>query len=168
VAIDGQISNWSVDGFDTESPGVGQARLWYIDTSTPLFRVNGVEQLDPELFLRNAPSFLVWILRLLFVQDVVDRYYDPHLVAVDLAANFYKEQRPELIPGVVDVVRDFFEGEAAELEVAPITAEEVRSYYREDALIWTLYLSMRKVDRFLRLRLLRRGYPYILPPKIER
>jgi hypothetical protein len=168
VAIDGQISNWSIDGFDPESPTVGDARLWYLDTSTPLLRVDGVEQLDTELFLRNAPSFLVWILRLLFVQDVVDRYYDPHLVAVDLAANFYKEQRPELIPDVVDVVRDFFEGEAASLGVAPITEEEIRAYYREDALIWTLYLSMRKVDRFLRVQLLRREYPYILPQRIER
>ncbi len=87
VAIDGQISNWSIDGFDPESPGVGEARLWYVDTSTPLFRVDGEEQLNAELFLRNAPSFLVWILRLFFLQDVVDRYYDPHLVAVDLAAN---------------------------------------------------------------------------------
>ncbi len=52
------------------------------------------------------------------------------------------------------MVRDFFEGEAAGLDVAPITEEEVRAYYREDALIWTLYLSMRKVDRFLRVRLL--------------
>lgn len=168
VAIDGQISNWSIDGFDAGSPSVGDARLWYLDTSTPLYRVDGVEQLDVELFLRNAPSFLVWILRLLFLQDVVDRYYDPLLVAVDLAANFYKEQRPELIPDVVDVVRDFFEGEAAGLDVAPITEDEVRAYYREDALIWTLYLSMRKVDRFLRVRLLRRDYPYILPPRIER
>jgi hypothetical protein len=99
---------------------------------------------------------------------VLDRYYDPHLVAVDLVANFYKEQRPELIPGAVDVVRDFFSGEASALDVAPITEEEVRAYYREDALIWTLYLSMRRVDQFLRVRLLRRRYPYILPPKIQR
>ena len=54
--------------------------------------MDGVEQLDPELFLRSAPSFLVWLLRLLFLKDVVDRYYDFHLVAVDLIANFYKEQ----------------------------------------------------------------------------
>jgi hypothetical protein len=168
IAIDGQISNWSIDGFDAGSASVGDARLWYLDTSTPLFRVNGVEQLDVELFLRNAPSFLVWILRLLFLQDVVDRYYDPHLVSVDLAANFYKEQRPELIPDAVDVVRGFFEGEAAGLDVAPITEEEIRAYYREDALIWTLYLSMRKVDRFLRVRLLRGEYPYTLPQRIER
>jgi hypothetical protein len=168
VAIDGQISNWSVEGLSPDGAEVGPIRLWYLDTSTPLFRVEGVEQLDTELFLRSAPSFLVWILRWLFLQDVVDRYYDPHLVAVDLVANFYKEQRPDLIPEIIDVVREFFAAEAADLGVAAITGPEVRAYYREDALIWRLYLGMRRVDRFLRRRILRRPYPYILPGKIKR
>ncbi|HFD40371.1 MAG TPA: hypothetical protein ENJ31_11070 [Anaerolineae bacterium] len=168
VALDGQISNWAIEGFDPAAPHLPDARLWYLDTSTPLFRRNGVEQLDVELFLRSAPSFLVWILRLLFLQDVVDRYYDPHLVAVDLVANFYKEQRPELIPQVTGVVNDFFRQEAADLDIAPIREEEIRAYYREDALIWTLYLAMRWLDQFLRVRVLHREYPYILPRRIER
>jgi len=168
VAIDGQISNWSIQDFDPERSQVEQAQLVYVDTSTPLFRIQGVEQLDTELFLRSAPSFLVWILRLFFLKDVVNRYYDFHLVAVDLAANFYKEQRPDLIPDVVAAINDFFTGEAAGLGVQPIDEQEVRSYYKEDALIWTLYLSMRKVDRFIRKRLLRQEYPYILPENIKR
>jgi hypothetical protein len=139
-----------------------------VDTSTPLFRVQGVEQLDTELFLRSAPSFLVWILRRLFLQDVVNRYYDFHLVAVDLAANFYKEQRPELIPDVIATVNDFFSGEAADLGIPPLDEKEVSSYYKGDALIWSLYLSMRKVDRFIRRNVLRRQYPYILPEKVQR
>lgn len=158
VAIDGQISNWVIDG-DT---------LLYIDTSTPLFRVNGAEQLDTELFLRSAPSFMVWILRLFFLNDVVNRYYDFHRVAVDLVANFFKEQKSELVPDAIRVVNDFFTGEAKELAVPPITEKEVNDYYKEDALIWSLYFSMRKVDRFLRLRILRGEYPYILPEKIAR
>jgi hypothetical protein len=44
----------------------------------------------------------------------------------------------------------------------------VRAYYREDALIWTLYLSMRRLDRWLHTNLLRREYPYILPGKTKR
>jgi hypothetical protein len=168
VAIDGQISNWSIQDFDPEHPHVEEAQLLYVDTSTPLFRVQGAEQLDTELFLRSAPSFLVWILRLFFLKDVVNRYYDFHLVAVDLAANFYKEQRPDLIPDVIAAINDFFAGEAAGLGIQPIDEQEVRSYYKEDALIWTLYLSMRKVDRFIRKRLLRQEYPYILPEKIKR
>jgi len=158
VAIDGQISNWSIDG---ES-------LRYVDTSTPLFRIDGIEQLDTELFLRSAPSFMVWILRAFFLKDVVNRYYDFHRVAVDLVANFYKEQKPELIPDVIQTANEFFAGEAQELNIAPLTAKEVNAYYKEDALIWSLYFNMRKVDRFLRLRLLHGEYPYILPEQIKR
>jgi len=169
VALDGQISNWSIDGFEPGNPHVTlDTGLTYLDTSTPLFRVEGVEQLDPELFLRSAPSFLAWILRLFFLEDVVNRYYDFHRVAVDLVANFYKEQRPELVPGIIIEVNDFFAGEAAALGVEPLTEEEVRSYYREDALIWRLYLAMRRIDRTIRTRILRKEYPYILPGRIKR
>ena len=60
MGIDGQISNWSVAGFDGTNPRLGEKiELLYFDTSTPLYRVDGVDQLDPELFLRSAPSFLV-------------------------------------------------------------------------------------------------------------
>jgi hypothetical protein len=87
---------------------------------------------------------------------------------VDLIANFYKEQLPELISGLIAAANDVFAHEVAGLGVEPITAKEVRSYYREDALIWRLYLSMRKTDRFLRTRIARKEYPYILPGKIKR
>lgn len=169
VGIDGQISNWAIARFDPEHPHCDEATaLLYVDTSTPLYRVGGVEQLDPELFLRSAPSFLVWLLRLLFLKDVVNRYYDFHLVAVDLVANLYKEQRPELIPALVQMANRFFADEAAALGVAPISEQEVRAYYREDATIWRLYLSMRQVDRFLRTRILRGPYRYILPEQVKR
>jgi len=169
LSLDGQISNWSIDGFDPLDPYVDDATpLFYFDTSTPLFRVEGEDQLDAEIFLRSAPSFLAWILRLLFLEDVVNRYYDFRRVAIDLVANFQKEQRGDLIPKVLDVVDDFFGGEAASLDIQPIEQKEVESYYREDALIWTLYLSFRRIDRFLRTKVLRREYPYILPGKIQR
>lgn len=169
VGLDGQISNWAIDGFDAQHPNVDdETTLTYLDTSTPLFRVEGVEQLDVELFLRSAPSFLAWILRLLFLEDVVNRYYDFRRVAIDLVANFYKEQRPDLIPAVLSTVNEFFTGEAAGLGIQPIEEKEVRSYYREDALIWTLYLSFRTLDRFIQTRILRREYPYILPGHIRR
>lgn len=168
VAADGQISNWSLGGPEDGSRDLEAATLWYMDTSTPFLRLDGVEQLDAELFLRSAPSFLAWILRRLYLQEVVDRYYDPHLVIVDLLANFYKEQRPDLIPGAVDTVNRWLAAGGAGQAVEPLTAAELEAYYRQDARIWTLYLAARKVDRFLRVRLLRREYPYILPGKIER
>ena len=169
VALDGQISNWAVAGFDTKQPSLGKdTKLLYMDTSTPLFRVAGVEQLNPELFLRSAPSFLRWVLRLLFLEDVVNRYYDFHLVIVDFIANFYKEQHPTLIPGLVETANDFFTKEATPLNLESITEKEVLDYYKEDAQIWRLYLGARRIDRFLHTRLLRKEYPYILPGKIKR
>lgn len=169
LGIDGQISNWAIDDFDPQNPYLDEyAPLSYLDTSTPLLLLDGVERLDPELLLRAAPSFLVWILRLFFLEDVMTRYYDPRKVVVDLIANFYKEERPDLIADLIFSANNFFAKEAEELSIEPIEEQEVRAYYREDALIWSLYLSMRRFDRFLRTNLLRREYPYILPGKIER
>jgi len=168
VGFDGQISNWAIIGFDPESAELAEeVRLVYFDTSTPLVQKDGEEQLDPELFLRNAPSFMVWIIRLLFLEDVMTRYYDFRKVVVDLVANFYKEQRPELIPDLVDTVNGFFSAEIREGGFEPITEKEVRAYYWEDAWIWRIYLAFKKIDRSLH-RLLGKDYPYVLPEKIKR
>jgi hypothetical protein len=166
VGIDGQISNWAILACEPADYGPADwpGPLVYLDTSTPLFRVEGREQLDTELFLRSAPSFLRWLLRLLFVKDVVARYYDLRLVAVDLIANFYKEGLPGYIPSLIAAANTFLTGQGA----VPIGEEEVRAYYRQDATIWRAYLAARKLDRTLQTRLLRRRYPYILPPAIRR
>ena len=167
VGLDGQISNWALANFDQKAPALDdEIKLVYLDTSTPLMRKDGQEQLDPELFLRSAPSFLVWVLRLFFLQDVMTRYYDFRQVSVDIIANFYKEQRPDLVPDLVDTVNDFF---SAEIQggLKPITLKEVKGYYREDAWIWRLYLAFRKIDRSFH-RLLRKDYVYVLPGKIKR
>lgn len=176
VGFDGQISNWAVlDDVGGASPAAAAAGtrassgaatgpcLRYFDTSTPLLRRDGVEQLEPELFLRSAPSFLVWIIRRFMLADVMERYYDRRKVAVDLAANLFKEQRADLVPGAVELVNEFLAPSGA----APVTEEEVRAYYREDARIWRVYLAFRKADRLLH-RLLGKEYPYILPGKVVR
>lgn len=169
ITLDEQVSNWAVIGFDADRPVLpSELSMLYMDTSTPLFRVGGIEQLDPEMFLRSAPSFLRWVLRLLFVKDVVNRYYDFHLAVVDMIANCYKDQRPDLVAPLVQMANRFIAGEGADLNVEPVTEKEVAGYYREDRLIWSLYLSMRRLDRFLHRVVLRREYPYILPGKIKR
>lgn len=169
VGIDAQISNWAL-ACET-IPGClkeGEIELVYIDTSTPLMRIDGVEQLDTELFLRSAPSFLVWLIKLFFLKDVVTRYYDFHLAVVDLIANLFKERRDDLIGPLISEANRFFAREASDMRVSPITYKEVKSYYREDAMIWRLYLGMRKLDRFLHTRVLRKHYGYILPGRIRR
>jgi hypothetical protein len=168
LGLDGQISNWAILNFDPQNPILKDPfRLAYFDTSTPLMQKGGREQLDPELFLRSAPSFMVWILRLFFLEDVLTRYYDFRRVAVDLIANFYKEGRPELIPELIHEVNTLLSSYQHEEPFTPITTKEVRGYYREDAMIWRFYLAFRKIDRSLH-RLLGRSYPYVLPEQVKR
>jgi hypothetical protein len=168
VGIDGQISNWAIANLAPEASAFDDGiELVYLDTSAPFMRRDGVEQMDPELFLRSAPSFLVWILRLLFLEDVMTRYYDFRKVAVDIVANFYKEQRSDLVPELVEAVNEFFSAEFRDGGLKSITVDEVRAYYREDAWIWRLYLAFRKVDRSLHT-LLGKDYPYVLPDKVTR
>jgi len=166
--IDGQISNWAVKDYHEGKPVTEKTELFYIDTGTPLMRKEGIEQLNPELFLRSTPSFLVWLIRLFFLEEVMNRYYDFRKVTIDLIANFYKEQRPEFIPLLIATANNFFAGEGAQFGIAPITEEQIVSYYKEDAMIWRVYLAFRKIDRFLHLKILGKPYVYILPGKIKR
>ncbi len=157
LAIDGQLSNWVC--LEKEAG----TEIVYIDTSTPLYKKNGVEQLDPELLLQSAPSFLRWIIRWLFLKDVMNRYYDQRLVYIDLAGNLYKEQRPDLILNTIDIINQHLSD-----NLKPLTIEEVEKYYREDKLIWTLFLAFRRIDLWLTIKLLRKRYEYVLPGKIKR
>jgi len=157
LALDGQLSNWV--WLESESG----MTLFYIDTSTPIFRKHGMEQMDPELFLKSAPFFLRWIIRLLFLDDVMQRYYQPRQVYIDLAANLYKEQRPDLIEPLVDIINRYLMDNEE-----PLSLKEIEKYYREDKLIWALFLAFRRIDRWLTTRILRRRYEFILPGKIKR
>jgi len=157
LALDGQLSNWVWLAEQHDFVMI------YIDTSTPLFRKEKIEQLDPELFLKSAPAFLRWILRLLFLEDVINRYYDQRQVYIDLVANLYKEQRPDLIAMTLDIINHQL---SADQE--PLTVAEVAKYYRQDKLIWALFLFFRRIDRWMTTRVLCRRYEFILPGKIRR
>lgn len=156
LAIDGQLSNWVRDPENNQS-------LSYIDTSTPLFRKQGVEQQNPELLLKSAPGFLRWIIRRFFLQDVMTRYYLPRLVFMDLVANLHKEQKAELIEPAIEYVNAHLVPDKT-----PLTKTEIDKYYREDKLIWIVFLGLRRLDRFFTTRLLRQRYEFILPGKIKR
>ncbi|MHA2295812.1 MAG: DUF6206 family protein [Candidatus Hodarchaeales archaeon] len=169
VGLDGQISNWSLIGFDPENPSVtNNDRLIYLDTTTPFYRKNEIEAMEAELFLKSAPVLLRGILKALFMQEIMDRYYDWRLVTIDLIANFYKEQRSELISGLIKTVNDFFSNEAKEHQIDPLTLEEVHSYYQNDKLIWEIFLKARRLDRYFKTRLLHGKYDFYLPEDIKR
>ncbi len=167
IGIDGQISNWILDKYDISERVYTTSELVYIDTSTPLFRIDGVEQMEPVLLLKSAPKAMRWILKALFLEDTVNRYYDWRLVTTDLIANFYKEQRPDLIPKLIQLINEFFATEAPEFNIKPFTQKEIRKYYRSDANMWRLFQGMRKMDRGAK-RMFGKRYDFYLPGKIKR
>jgi hypothetical protein len=73
-----------------------------------------------------------------------------------------------LVPELVATANQFFSPQAVELGLQDISVKEVKDYYREDEIIWSLYLSFRQFDRFVRKKILHLEYPYILPGKIRR
>lgn len=158
LAIDGQLSNWAA-----ADSGAGGSKLSYIDTSTPLLRKNGIEQQNPERLLKSAPGFLRWIIRWFFLSDVMNRYYSPRLVYTDLAANLYKEQRPALVTPTVAIANRFLGDDPP-----PLTVGDVEGYYAQDKLTWIVFLFLRRFDRWVKTRLLRRRYEFILPGAIQR
>jgi len=169
LGLDGQISNFAVIGYNPNNPKIEEnTKLIYFDTSTPMFRKNGVEAMDAELFLKSTPSFLRFLVKAAFLEEVVDRYYDWRLVSIDLIANFFKEQRPELIPGIINQVNKFFKEEAREFNIKPITFEEVQKYYKNDKMIWVIFQNARKIDRYLKTKLFKKKYDFYLPGKIKR
>jgi len=153
LSIDGQVSNWALVGKD----------LLYFDTSTPLYKIDGVEQMNPELLLNSTPRALRWLIRKFFLQEVMDRYYDIRLIYIDLIANLYKEKKNELIDESIEKANTLLEQNESQ-----ITRKEVDKYYKDDKFIWQLFLALRRLDRWFSNTIFRKKYEFILPGKIER
>jgi hypothetical protein len=156
VGFDGQISNWIVETDETSK----NINLLYLDVSTPLYRKNGKEMLKADLFLKSVPPVINRIVKYLFLQEILDRYYDFRLILIDLIGNFFKEEVSELIPEAIDIANNFLERK--------IEFEDVKSYYRRDAFIWSLFQFLRRTHRFLKTNILRKRYEFLLPGKIKR
>jgi hypothetical protein len=165
IAIDGQISNW---GFFSPNAEEGGLSATYFDVTTPLFRIDGIEQLDTEIFMKSCPSPLVWLVRWQFLDEVVNRYYDLRLVLIDLVANFYKEGRADLIDPALELINDAIAKKQISQEIPLLKREEIDRYYKNDAFIWTVFLALRRMDRFVKTRIFSKRYNFILPGKIQR
>ncbi len=162
IGLDGQLSNWSfrLSG-ETDTDPV------YFDITTPLFRINNEEQLDTGIFLKSCPSFLVWLVRWQFLDEVLDRYHDVRMILIDMVANFHKEGRADLIDDALSIIHACLE-KNPDIRIPILTKSEIDSYYKNDAFIWSLFLFLRRFDRFMKTKLLRRRYNFILPGKISR
>jgi len=151
VGLDGQLSNWMVDGDE----------VLFLDVTTPMLRdATGRDRLDTELFLAAVPPPVRPLFRRFLVRQVLDSYHDPRGVVRDVLANLIKAGLERHIPR-------FLEAANGRLS-SPLTAGEVQRYYADDARIWSIWQAMRRADRFARTRLLGRPYPFLLPGPIER
>ncbi|MFX0028781.1 MAG: DUF6206 family protein [Promethearchaeota archaeon] len=173
VGLDAQISNFSIEQCSQNNPIVSlNSELIFLDTIPPFFRINGKEAMDLSLLLKTVPVFLKWLLKINYIQkimnNVVNRYYDFRTTVIDLIANFSKEQRSDLIPVLIKLANRFFTQEVSELNLEPLTLNEVIKYYKYDRLIWILYQNLRRWDRFMITKLFRKKYEFFLPPKIKR
>ena len=152
LAIDSQLSNWVY--YNNE--------LYFIDTSTPLYRQEDNETMDPELFLKSAPAPFRFLIRKFFLADVMNRYYDFRMQIIDLIANLHKEKKKNLINIFVDIANE------SSLINDTIDELEIHKYYQEDKRIWSIFLFARRIDRWMNLYIFRNEYHFILPGKISR
>jgi hypothetical protein len=151
VGVDGQLSNWMVDGDEVQ----------YLDVTTPMLKDEaGRDRLDTGLFLAAVPAPVRPLFRRFVVRQVIDKYHDPRGVVLDLIANLIKEGQEHRIAPCLQVANRRLS--------KPLDEAEVRRYYAGDARVWTAWQAMRRFDRFVRTRLLGRPYPFLLPGRIER
>lgn len=149
--LDGQLSNWSLDG----------DRIRYLDLSTPMLRDEaGAERLDKDLFMSSLPWAIRPIVSRLMLREILDKYYEVRGVLVDFLGNLHKERLSELIPELLPIANQYVD--------RPIDEAEIARYYRGDARSWALLQRLRRVDRAWQRRIRRRPYPFLLPGRIDR
>lgn len=163
VAVDAQLSNW---WFERIAPDVGPPTL--IDVGTPFVRRDGRLLLDRELILSAAPRWVRPYFRWdRTVEKYQDDYFDLRTVAIDLLGNFYKEGASQRLTAAIPAVNAWLTEHAAPA-LPPVTRDDVDRYYRSDARLLELYLRLRRVDRLVQRRLLRRRYDFVLPGRVVR
>ena len=164
VTVDAQLSNWH---FGAAGRDAGDPVL--IDMGTPFMRKDGVDEIGVELFLAPVPPGVrAFYRRARAVEHYLDAFFDARSLLVDAVANFHKEGRPDRIGLALERVNRWLAEDVPDLGARPIRAEDVDRYYRSDAKTLELYLRARRLDRFVRTRLLRQRYDFILPGAIRR
>ena len=153
LAPDGQLSNWAFVG----------ERIFYLDVSSPFLRdEKGRDLLDWDQYLRSMPSPLRPIAKRWVVPHILDKYFTLRGQVVDLLGNLQKERLETLNEPFRNHINERWKLDP------PITQAEVDAYYASDARTYAMLQGARRLDRWVQRRLLRRDYPYFLPPAIDR
>jgi hypothetical protein len=153
LAPDGQLSNWAFVG----------ERLRYLDVGTPFLRDDeGNELFDFRQLTRALPPPARGIVQRFLLQGILDNYHSLRGQALDFLGNLYKEGLGEMVPALIPLANEVF-------ALSPeITEREIQKHYKSDADSYAFIQAARRLDRWVHQRVLRRPYPYLLPPRIER
>jgi hypothetical protein len=151
LGLDGQISNWAVNGDE----------LLYVDVTTPLLRdASGRDELDTDLFIASLPWALQGSVRRFLLDEILSHYYDPRAVLLDMAGNLVKERLAQVMEPLLRATNGAVS--------PPITTDEAMRYYRTDARMWELLQYLRQADRWWQKTARHRMYPFLLPGEIDR
>ncbi len=161
AAADSQLSNW----YFPENAGPPLL----IDVGSPITRINGKIYAFTQLFYRSFPWPLSSLVKMLgAVESYFNEYFDLRLAILDILGNFYKEQAAERITPCIEIVNNWLARQPESDTVKPITMIEVKRYYGKDAALLELMFQVRRYARFVRNRIFRGRYDYILPGRIKR
>ncbi len=153
LAPDGQLSNWAFEG----------DRLRYLDVGTPFMRdAQGHDLFDFSQQTRALPAPVRAIVDRFLIRGILDNYYSIRGQALDFLGNLIKESLQEILPPLIPIANRVF---ALKPE---ITETEVRAHYKSDAQTYAFIQAARRADRWVYRNILRKPYPYLLPPRIER
>jgi hypothetical protein len=153
LAPDGQLSNWAIEG----------DRLRYLDVGTPFLRDDeGREQFDFTTQTRALPGPVRAIVDRFLLRGILDNYHSTRGQAMDFLGNLIKEGLGDIFPPLIPLANEVF-GLTPE-----ITENEVRAHYKSDAQTYEFVQAARRADRWFYRNILRKPYPYLLPPRIER
>ena len=153
LAPDGQLSNWAIEG----------DRLRYLDVGTPFLRdENGKDLFDFTEQTRALPGPVRVIVNRFLLRGILDNYHSTRGQALDFLGNLIKEGLGDIFPPLIPLANEVF-------DLAPeITEDEVRAHYKSDAQTYAFVQAARRADRWVYRNILRKPYPYLLPPRIDR
>jgi len=153
LAPDGQLSNWTIEG----------DRLRYLDVGTPFLRdEKGDDLFDFTEQTRALPGPVRAIVNRFLLRGILDNYHSTRGQALDFLGNLIKEGLGDIFPPLIPIANEVF-------ELTPeITEKEVRAHYKSDAQTYEFVQAARRADRWVCRNILRKPYPYLLPPRIDR
>ncbi len=153
LAPDGQLSNWAIEG----------ERLRYLDVGTPFLRdEDGNDLCEFKEVTQALPAPVRLVVNRFVLRGILNNYHSPRGQAMDFLGNLIKEGLGEIFPSLIPLANEVF-------DLSPgISEKDVRAHYKSDAQTYALLQGARRADRWFCRKVLRKPYPYLLPPRIER